>query len=298
MPEPIRNYCSNCRRLTNHKILHAKKVSGHEDDFSWHEAFQIVECLGCENVCFRKEYGDQDMIYYDEANGDAEYYTDVNNYPLHLDGHIPLDYTHFLPHSIRVVYHETIEALKVKSYILTAVGFRTIIEAICLDNNVSGKNLEQKIKNLSKDRFITENEEKRLHSIRFLGNDSVHEMTVPPKAKLFTVLEIVEHLLKNIYLIDKVSMSSLETVIDTFENFMILVEEKVNGAKSGEVRTLKNILGKDSRRLGDNFAALEQKLINSIKTGDTTYLLLKQSPQGAPNIQHYTIAIAEDPLPF
>ena len=64
---------------------------------------------------------------------------------------------------------------------------------ICIKCEV-GKELSEfyknKINNLEKGKFITERDSSRLHSIRFLGNDSVHEMDVPNEKKLRMLIVI------------------------------------------------------------------------------------------------------------
>jgi hypothetical protein len=268
MAEPtyIINYCTNCRGLRNSKELFYHRYQGEDDFFSWHERFYIVECAGCGQPCFRYEYSDDSMIWQDD-NGTLDHYYEIRNFPPHLgNGYIPLIQTHLLPTRIRTVYNETIEAMKVKSYLLAAVGFRTIIEAICIENDIKGHNLETKIKNLAKNKLITEKEEKRLHSIRFLGNDSVHEMIVPKQRTLFLVLEIVEHLLKNLYIIDLES-ASLDTPIQNIEDFERLVFAMVKTFEDGQEKTMREILGKHIRRVGNELPMLETQLIKLVNEG-------------------------------
>lgn len=142
------------------------------------------------------------MVIIDPITYEEEYTEEVLLYPTPLKNHIPLTDGYNLPPKIKAIYHETLETFKAGSYILAGVGFRAVIEAICIDKGIKGRDLQQKINNLLKEKLITEKECKRLHSIRFLGNDSVHEMLKPEKRTLYLVLEIIEPLLKNIYLID------------------------------------------------------------------------------------------------
>ena len=283
----VKNYCANCKRYTNSKVKFQCSARDDDEGFGWEEVFKVVECMGCESLCFRYEYTDDSMVNVEKDNNYYNYY-EITNFPLRLErGYTPLTYSHLLPPRIRTVYIETIEAFKVKSYLLTAVGFRTIIEAICMENDIKGGSLEAKIKNLSKNKLITEKEERRLHSIRFLGNDSVHEMVVPAPTKLFIVLDIVEHLLRNLYIIDNIP-NELDTVVHTFDDFKGLVFQNVRTLEEGQEKNIREILGKHVRRVGAHLPQMEAELINEIQSGSSDILKLgKIVDMGGQKVQFY-----------
>ena len=62
--QKIKSYCSVCRNNTNHDKLFEKEVKSapYVDDFGWSFKYIIVECCGCSNVSFRREYGDENMV--------------------------------------------------------------------------------------------------------------------------------------------------------------------------------------------------------------------------------------------
>lgn len=250
--------------------------SSSDDDFHWTEEFEIIECAGCENTQFRYTYGDESMANYNSDGEELDYYYDITCFPLSLKNHKPLKKLYGLPPKIKTMYNETLEAFKVKSYILAGVGFRTIIEAICLENKIVGKNLQQKINNLLKQKLITEKESKRLHSIRFLGNDSVHEMLSPDPKKLFIVLDIVEHLLTNLYLIDLNIDDYLETVITEYDEFEELIWYFSDKLKDDDEFTIKDLLGKHIRRFEhENLARFTRKLISRIEDSSIDWLQIE-----------------------
>ena len=122
-------------------------------------------------------------------------------------------------------------SLKNNCYLLSGVGLRAVIEAVCIEQSITGRNLEVKINNLVKNKLITEKDANRLHSIRFLGNDSVHEMDVPNEAKLRAAIEIVEHMLKNLYLIDIEASEHLDTIISNYDDFKALFLRKYRNTR-------------------------------------------------------------------
>ena len=163
-----KSYCPICLQNTHHNSLFKKEIgSKPKDEFSWSKSFEVIECCGCENIQFREIYDDEDMVSYSHDGAECERYDEETCYPLSLENHKSLKNIFGLPYKIKTVYLETLEALKVKSYILAGVGFRAIIEAVCIDKDIKGKNLQVKIDNLLQEKLITQKECNRLHSIRF-----------------------------------------------------------------------------------------------------------------------------------
>lgn len=274
-----KDYCPNCHQKTNHKTLFVKKkYSIPEDYFSWCDSYDLIECLGCENIQFREIYTDDSMIYTSEEGYDENYY-DIKYFPNHLVNHQELDNFSFLPNNVKNIYLETLEAMKNNCKILAGVGLRAIIEATCNSLSISGKNLQQKIDELSNAKYITKKDSERLHSIRFLGNDSVHDMDVPSQDKLLIALEVVEHLIKDIYLLDIDMNRHLDTIITTYTDFKNVLMKCVKDEKFlvNDKKSIKEFLGKDSRRFTDAnllehipslIKEIDSSSINFIKKGD------------------------------
>lgn len=270
-------YCPKCRELTNHISLHKKQIgSVPDDDFSWFEIFEIVECAGCENIQFKKTLGDESMISYNSYTEQDEYSEEVVLFPTPLKKHVPLVNEYSLPPKIKAIYRETLDSFKAGSYILTGVGFRAIIEAVCIDKSIKGKDLQQKINNLLKEKLITEKECKRLHSIRFLGNDSVHEMLKPELRTLYIVLEIIEHLLRNIYLIDLNIGNHLDTIINEYSQFEELLWSKCNRLANSIEISIRSALGKDFRRVEEDCKSdFTYKLVARVENGEIDWLMME-----------------------
>lgn len=270
-----KDYCPNCKQITNHNILYSvedKSDSG--SDFHWIRTYGIVQCMGCENIQFRNEYWDESLIRYG-VEGEEEQYSEYKYYPQNIKYHSPLEYIYELPDKIRVVYLETLDALKSACYLLAGVGLRAIIEAVCMDRNISGRNLEVKINKLAQNKLITEKDKNRLHSIRFLENDSVHEMNVPEEEKLNVALRIIENLLQNQYLIDKIINKHLDTIIDKYEDFKHLVLNIFisAGFNTGDEKNIKEILKRDYRRIDPNqISIFENQLTNDIQSSSITLI--------------------------
>ncbi len=106
-----------------------------------------------------------------------------------------------LPPSIRIIYREVLTALNNSSVIIAAIGLRTLIEAICIDQNASGDNLGKKIDALATQGVLSTQQAKILHAHRFLGNVATHEITAAKPTELVAAFDIAETLLKTIYIL-------------------------------------------------------------------------------------------------
>lgn len=288
--EYIKSYCRSCCNDNNHRILFKEKIAG-DDDYHCATEYLTVRCLGCSLISFREDFHDYEQAFPTEYDN-WEHPISTTLYPPYLKNHKHIENHWMLPDSIKNVYRESIDALKAECKLLAGAGFRAVIEAICLDKDIKGRNLELKINNLAKEGLITKKECERLHSIRFLGNDSIHEMLVPKREQLIIVLNIVEHILKNIYLIDLDIDSKLDVPINDFAIFKKLILKKIKEYKIGDEYPLVKYLDKDVRRVKDNFIQFEKDLIIEINAGLFTKLALGLfQPYGGStgNVQNYII---------
>lgn len=267
-----KDYCPECCIPTNHTILFEKKIgSENDDDFHWHEYYRTIQCNGCDNIQFKVVYGDEHMFDYKDDVGN--YYDDKKYYPHSINGHKPLENSHSIPRKIRIVYSETLEAIKSNCYLLSGVGLRAVIEAVAIEQKITGRTLEVKINNLLRSNLITTRDASRLHGIRFLGNDSVHDMEVPSTIKIRVALDIAENLLKNLYLIDIDANQHLDTIINKYDDFKNMLLRKFSVKNSGEEKSIKDIFGKDYRRIEPNYIEnFTQQILDEINNGVITLI--------------------------
>ena len=161
-------FCRNCHGLRNHKTLFSKDLRNNydnDDPVQFIDRYLVIECDGCETISFLNIYGDTSMTQSNEL-GDTEYYDDENIYPYFLANGKELTHLYYLPKNIRDIYLETITCFKSKAFVLTAAGFRAIIEAICNNLKIRKTNLSARIDLLFEKGILTEKESKRLKLIR------------------------------------------------------------------------------------------------------------------------------------
>jgi hypothetical protein len=93
------------------------------------------------------------------------------------------------------IYSETIIAFNAGALILAGGGLRAIVEAICIDRQVSGGDLQKRIDDLVTKRLLAKPQADLLHEERYIGNAALHEIQPPAKQEVEDGLVIVEGLI-------------------------------------------------------------------------------------------------------
>lgn len=207
--------CIKCTGKTAHKVLASVDVRGDDGDsnysFEWATDNQIVQCLGCKTVSFRKTSSNSEDYHQINEDGDFEYNVDEMLYPSRIEGIKGLgDETHYLPSNVRRIYDETLMALSSQAPVLAGIGLRALLETVCKEKNATGRDLLKKIDSLVSAGILTPASAAILHKIRTLGNAAAHEMKPHSDKQLGLAMDIVEHLLKDVYILPKQVESEFE----------------------------------------------------------------------------------------
>ncbi|MBI9107081.1 MAG: DUF4145 domain-containing protein [Spirochaetales bacterium] len=209
----IKSYCNKCQKEMNQTVVKSIKEIYEENNeygVSGSSDYQILKCLGCDSISFQKDCYFSEYRDYD-SNGCW-----VEKYPTSNQNNYKLKEFDDLPFNIIPLYEEVIDSFNNSNFILCAAGIRAILEGICKDKNikkgeieVENKNCEIKIKKstqlfgrikgLVQAGIITKKHEEALQELRFLGNESLHEITIPKKKHLLIAIEIIEHMIIDIY---------------------------------------------------------------------------------------------------
>lgn len=270
-----------CRGKTKHSVKFSefKRFSQFED-----RNYQVLECRGCGNLVFHLSSIDYDNLIQVEDNDsndgfrwEAKVVDEI--YPNSLEGHEIIFHFPGVPSEVAIAYHETIRAFQGGSLLLTALGFRLVLEAIGIANDC-GKKLSGMIDKLFELRVISEREKERLHSVRFLGNRSAHNIYVPEKEELFQVLEIINNLINNLYIIDVKMSSILETFKKNDAEVFLLLKRLSYGLEKSKEYTLKEILGRFLELVQVDIKNFEANLRDRISKGKLDYLILGNPTKG------------------
>lgn len=194
-------FCNQCDGETNHvcKADYCRHYLAYTDrflgGFTYTMGYRLWMCAGCESCTLERYYTDETL---EDENGVAEYRTEF--FPKRTEYN--LDSKHFrqLPPKLDGIYREVIQAFNNQLGMLCAVGIRALIEGICADQEITGRNLETKIDGLAS--ILPKNIVANLHSLRFMGNEAAHELSAPSQEELQLAIEICEDLLNYLYELD------------------------------------------------------------------------------------------------
>src|SRR5438270_745957 len=98
----FKSFCNACMRQTKHLLIYSHSQSGSDEDepsLSWENAYQILECQGCENVTYRTRQWFSEWV--DESGANYQY----SYYPPLVSRQKP-KWAESLPKSIRSVLDE------------------------------------------------------------------------------------------------------------------------------------------------------------------------------------------------
>lgn len=269
----IKSDCPSCKKETNHKIVEIIKEK-HSDEDSWFQnEYMIIMCQGCNTYSFRKEYVDENCFYGNEEvtlNPDIEIYPKpeiLKSNPIYNN----------VPRNVRSIYNEAIIAVNNDCNILAAAGFRAVVEAICANKKISSSDLNLDINNLCRSGIINKKDRDRLHSIRFLGNESIHAKNKPKLNDLLFVNKIIENILNNIYVLDADLDNTLTSVIDSYEEFENYLNTCISSKEINSIHNLNSILGNNRRLIKEDIPDFEKQLNIKIETGEYNKLSLHSS---------------------
>lgn len=201
---PIKSHCNRCLAETNHDVLHRCKRESHEEDdegnlvFRETFTYELVSCRGCENVSLRRTYSssaqpDVDVDYFPPAVSRKQ--------PQWLSG-LCFFWDH--PQSdIEALFREVYSALYAGSNRLALMGSRAIVDLALTDKLGDIGGFEQKLAKAKELGWITPAHCKFLKVAVDAGNAASHRAYRPETQQLALVLDIVEHLIQLLYVLEQ-----------------------------------------------------------------------------------------------
>lgn len=190
-----RIFCNTCRNYTIHELVytHTPEQLNFLDPDSVEETetmfAKLWACRGCQRVTLQE-------ISMDEGGEEigSEFYPTREKHLLHRKSFLQLN------DKLTKIYEETLICYNNESLILCATGLRALLEGVCADKGISGRNLMAKINNLNT--LLPGNIVDSLHHFRFIGNNAVHQLTAPSIKDLRSAIEVMEDLLNFLYDLD------------------------------------------------------------------------------------------------
>jgi len=173
---------------------------GNGYEVQWAVNHQVVQCLGCDTISFRKaSHNSEDCIQVGPDEWEVDIYEEL--FPNRKEGRVPVKDVELLPTDVERIYSETLKALNGDQPVLSGIGIRALIETISKERNASGKDLMEKINDLVVQGVLTKDGADIFHKLRVLGNKAAHEVKPHSRDQLNLALDVVEHLLQGVYIL-------------------------------------------------------------------------------------------------
>lgn len=138
-------------------------------EVTWDESYFTLQCCGCGTVSFELETTSSEDWTFD-SSGRQVCDPKSSYFPPRVEGRRELAHAHYIPGPVRQIYDETLIAIGSSQPVLAGIGLRAIVEAVCKEKAVDGRDLAKRINELAATRAITEDAAKILDKLRFMGN--------------------------------------------------------------------------------------------------------------------------------
>jgi hypothetical protein len=199
----MKKYCNTCKVDTHHELKATHLRSYQEilyentinEQAGFEEAFQyrFWFCRGCDTATLEEMYTNIGM--YNSNTNDNEY--EHTLYPRRMKNDLPYKNFHKLNSTLMKIYREVISSFNNELNLLCAIGLRCLLEGVCAEKGVAGKNLNERIDGLKI--HLPSNIVDNLHGFRFMGNVAAHELQAPQTTELSVAIEVMEDLLNYLY---------------------------------------------------------------------------------------------------
>jgi hypothetical protein len=188
-------FCNNCRQYTTHDLVFSHTpeeldyLEPDQEEVGGTTISKLWACRGCERVTLQE-------ITLDEGGEEigSEFYPSRERHFLIRKSFLQLNA------KLSQIYEEIIICYNNASPILCATGLRSLLEGVCADKGISGRNLVDQINNLNT--LLPGNIVESLHHFRFVGNEAVHQLNAPSINELRSAIEVMEDLLNFLYDLD------------------------------------------------------------------------------------------------
>jgi hypothetical protein len=184
-----RVHCNECRQSTDHRLLKTANDSGEtrQEDW-WNVTFDMLECCGCKDVVLRRTF----VFVADEP--------DIRYFPPLVSRHSP-SWRYELPQKIAAVLDEVYRSLDADTRSLPMMGARALVDMLIVEKVGDVGSFKQKLEKLATDGFIGAVQLDVLDAALDAGHAAAHRGHTPSFEQVNAVMDIVENLLKAVYVL-------------------------------------------------------------------------------------------------
>jgi hypothetical protein len=192
-----RSFCNRCQNGTNHDTVAGFSQERHEGDPKLprviREEWVLLRCCGCDSIkaCLTETSPDYKGHRHTE-------------YPPRASRAQP-EWALQLPQSFQALVAEIYTALNAECRSLAAMGARTLVDLMLTDMLGDIGGFEAKLKQAVATGLLADGQRQTISAAVEAGHAVSHRGFVPSVAQLFDVLEIVEHALRDRYIVAETS---------------------------------------------------------------------------------------------
>lgn len=199
-PEIVKAHCNQCGGERKAHKRASYTVQGSDDDISWSNTYDVLECCGCSGMCVRHEFwnSEWDDFEDDPITGEPRMIGDVKvtYWPPPTKRKKP-DWADDLDDDVlRGVVDEVYQALNAGLIVLASIGTRTLLDrAMFLRVGDPKGGFAGKLDDMVQNGHIGKDEKDILEAITDAGSAAAHRGFAPSAKVLGTIVATVENFL-------------------------------------------------------------------------------------------------------
>lgn len=203
-PPTTKSYCNDCLRETHHHLIDSRRRVWQDTDSEGRPhaeevmLYEFLQCRGCENVSLRRTYS---ASFMEEAEVDYFPPAVSRRMPSWLSG-VKLFALGGAKMEIRWLLKEVYSALFSGNNRLALMGARAVVDVALTDKLGDIGGFAQKLDEARDKQWITPAHHKVLAAAIDAGNAASHRAYNPDKKQLELVLDVVEHLVQLLYVLE------------------------------------------------------------------------------------------------
>jgi uncharacterized protein (DUF433 family) len=191
-PRIDESHCNKCGGTRRHFVRREHVVNGHDDEVSWSETMQILECCGCSELSVRKRSW---FSEWDQSEPVMERGVQDQTYPPPLFRPLPRWIDKIEDDSVEDVLREVYSNLQAGNSISAAMGIRLLIDRIMNIKVGDLGSFTGTLEEMRKQGLIGQDEkEKLLDPVIDAGSAAAHRAYRPKADHLNTMMDTVENL--------------------------------------------------------------------------------------------------------
>lgn len=205
-PKVVKAHCNRCKDDRNAFVRATHTVGGSDEEVSWSDTFDILECCGCEKMNVRHErwFSEWDSIELD-SSGNTRMVPGIKTtyWPPPIKRTKPEWSSEITDGVLRMLFDELYVALSSDLLVLSTIGARTLFDrASFLQVGDPPGGFVGKMQAMQDAGHISTREKDILEAMTDAGSASAHRGYSPTFEQLTAIVDILENYIERAYILD------------------------------------------------------------------------------------------------